>query len=334
MGRGKAISEFERGQVKALHHEGVSKQKIAKALKRTVGLVTNCLKRGPDLAPGVSTGRKVKHSDATARLIRSKASNTTASASRLKEDLNLDMSERSVSRVLNTSEHLQYSKMALRPQLKVADKAARLQWAHDRMAWKEQWSRVIFSDEKKFNFDGPDGWDYYWHDLRKQKKIFAKRNFGGGSVMMWVGLSRDYKAQMYLIDGNLDSAQYQTLLNTVMLPLHVQVAAKYRDGAIFQQDNAKPHTARATQNWLQEHGIAVLPWISRSPDLNITENLFGIICRDVYKDCKHYNSQPELRDAIVLAWQNISPEVIGKLVDSMPERVFEVINKNGGYTRF
>jgi len=59
MGRGKAISEFERGQVKALHHEGVSKQKIAKALKRTVGLVTNCLKRGPDLAPEVSTGRKV-----------------------------------------------------------------------------------------------------------------------------------------------------------------------------------------------------------------------------------------------------------------------------------
>ncbi|ULT88886.1 hypothetical protein L3Y34_007826 [Caenorhabditis briggsae] len=45
------------------------------------------------------------------------------------------------------------------------------------------WDKVIFSDEKKFNLDGPDGFKSYWHDLRKDPAVFAKRNFGGGSLM-------------------------------------------------------------------------------------------------------------------------------------------------------
>ncbi|KAI5151780.1 hypothetical protein ENBRE01_2380 [Enteropsectra breve] len=27
----------------------------------------------------------------------------------------------------------------------------------------ESWKNVIFSDEKKFNLDRPDGYSYFWH---------------------------------------------------------------------------------------------------------------------------------------------------------------------------
>ena len=53
------------------------------------------------------------------------------------------------------------------------------------MPWQEEWHQVLFSDEKKFNLDGPYGYQYYWYDLRKEKETWMSRNFGGGNVMVW-----------------------------------------------------------------------------------------------------------------------------------------------------
>lgn len=47
----------------------------------------------------------------------------------------------------------------------------------------------MFSDEKKLICDGPDGLNYYWHDLKKEKRFNYSRNFGGGSLMIWAAFS-------------------------------------------------------------------------------------------------------------------------------------------------
>ncbi len=48
---------------------------------------------------------------------------------------------------------------------------------------------------------------------------------------------------------------------------------------IFQQDLAPAHTAKRTKSWLNDHGVGVLDWPENSPDLNLINNLWGIVKR-------------------------------------------------------
>lgn len=70
-----------------------------------------------------------------------------------------------------------------KPPLTEKHKMERLLFAEQHVTWEKKWHQVIFSDEKKFNLDGPDGYKCYYHDLRKEEKILSRRQMGGGSVM-------------------------------------------------------------------------------------------------------------------------------------------------------
>ena len=73
------------------------------------------------------------------------------------------------------------------------------------VSFGEKWSDVVFTDEKKWNLDGPDGFHCYWHDLRKEKKFFKKRQSGGGSVMTSGAFCSNGIFKLVLVSGNIDS---------------------------------------------------------------------------------------------------------------------------------
>ena len=50
-------------------------------------------------------------------------------------------------------------------------------------------NKVIFRGEKTFKPDVPDGLVSYCHDLRREERIFSKRQNGGAYVMVWGGIS-------------------------------------------------------------------------------------------------------------------------------------------------
>jgi len=88
---------------------------------------------------------------------------------------------------------------------------ARVEWARKHIKWDKEWQTVVFSDEKKFNLDGPDGYKYYWHDLRKEKLIFSRRVHGGGTLKVWAGFGWNGKTNIAIIDDTMDASDYQKL---------------------------------------------------------------------------------------------------------------------------
>ncbi|GFY22048.1 transposable element Tc1 transposase [Trichonephila clavipes] len=99
-------------------------------------------------------------------------------------------------------------------------------------------------------------------------------------------------------------------------------------GAIFQQDNARPHTARVAQDFL--HHFQTLPWPSRSPDLSLVEHVWDQLKRQMPSCyCVH-----DLELAVQDLCAHLPQEHIRCLINSMPDRVAACIAAGGGPTRY
>ena len=77
---------------------------------------------------------------------------------------------------------------------------------------EDEWKQVLFSDEKKWNLDGPDCAAYYWHDLRKEERIFSKRQERGQSLLIWAGFGYPGQTIIPFPEGRMNATDYQDLL--------------------------------------------------------------------------------------------------------------------------
>ncbi|KAJ4447380.1 hypothetical protein ANN_09386, partial [Periplaneta americana] len=191
----------------------------------------------------------------------------------------------------------QLHKLALTPE----HKQAILKFAEKHMSWTSVWDKVIFSDEKKFNLDGLDGFQYYWHDLRTEQQVRISRNFCGGSVMNWAAFCVKVKSRIAWLNTRMNSNMYIEIIETQLIRIK-----RYR----------------------------CLPWRASSPDLNPVQNLWEIFARDVYRNGRQCEAVCEMKRAIREEWAKISMQELKPLTKTMPKILFEVTRKNGGSSKY
>ncbi len=199
---------------------------------------------------------------------------------------------RRVQQVLHAAGHLEYTRMRAATKLTPWHRSKRMDWAKIQLRLSPAlWKRTIFSDEKRFCLDGPDGAAYYWADKRLDKRYFSRRQQGGKSVMVWGCFSWKGKPELVFVPNTMNAQRYVRLLEDHLEPFG---DGKHPNWFRLQQDNAKSHTAKITDQYFMEAGVSVLSWPSRSPDLNPIENLWAQVVRDVYSNFRHFDCEDDL----------------------------------------
>ncbi|GFX86719.1 transposable element Tc1 transposase [Trichonephila clavipes] len=128
----------------------------------------------------------------------------------------------------------------------------RLQWCQARSMWNvTDWQKIVFSDESRFVLGTDDN-----------------------RVRVWRRPGERYNSPK-LMRGTLTGQRY---VDDILRP-HVGPFLNDLPGAIFQQDNARLHTARVAQDFLRH--FQTLPWPGRSPDLSPVEHVWDQLKRQM-----------------------------------------------------
>ena len=171
--------------IEAFRKASYSRSRIAKELNRSINVISNYLNAPEDYGTKKFPGLKKKLSATQEGLVVRRTSLGKFSANHLRTELNLTVSKNTVINYLNANKILKYEKRLKVPALQEHHKIVRVKWAKRMLSRRKGWTNIIFSNEKKFNLDGPDGYQFYWHDLRLEKESFYSRYHGPGTAMIW-----------------------------------------------------------------------------------------------------------------------------------------------------
>jgi transposase len=73
--------------------------------------------------------------------------------------------------------------------------------------------------------------------------------------------------------------------------------------------------------------LTVLPWPANSPDLNPIENIWAILKQNVEK--RTVRNKEDLVKVVEDEWCKIDQDLIRKIIESMPKRISQVVERNG-----
>ncbi len=160
----------------------------------------------------------------------------------------------------------------------MVQKRRRVLWAKAHLKWTVlKWKSVLWSDESKFDIlVGNQGRSV----LRAKEEgdlpaCYQHSVQNPASLMVWGYISAYGVSSLHVLEGTMNAERYIKVLEQHMLPSRWRLFQGRP--CVFQQDNAKPHTAAITTAWLRSRRVRVLNWPACSPDNSPIENIWCII---------------------------------------------------------
>jgi transposase/Fe2+ or Zn2+ uptake regulation protein len=207
--------------------------------------------------------------------------------------------------------------------IRQANKEKRLTWAQENL--DNSFSNVVWTDESMIQLENHRTFSYRKVGAPPKPKQKPKHPY---KVMVWAGISRYGATNICLINTSVDSAVYQEILRTHLLPLLSTIA-----NGEFQQDNAPCHKSSSTRRFLESNGVKLMVTPPESPDLNPIENLWHEL-KYFLRTFVKPQTKEELLSGIQAFWETVTPAKCCRYIDHLQKvipRVIEVKGEATGY---
>lgn len=250
----KQMSVAVKSSIVTLHKENISMREIARRVGYAESAIRKFLKNYAETGSferKEGSGRKRKTTEREDRDLKFEIlKNRFLSASALKREMEntnyANVSVRTVERRLNELGFMS-RRPVKKPLLTEKMKRNRLQWAKSHENWTfEDWSRVIFSDESKFNLLGQDG----KQNVRRRKgerfkaECVAKTVKHSPYIMIWGCITAYGMGHIKVIKGIMNGEKYKEIIQNYVLPT-IEELTQFTEDPIFQDDSAPCHRTKS-----------------------------------------------------------------------------------------
>lgn len=338
----KHLSEAQRAEIRTLYFTaGLSKPKIAILTSYSIGQVKRAIKEPiPKLRSGRPPIITQEQQGELIEFITSSKKNRRMSflelSTKLFDGAFGEYAIRSTLRRLGYRRYVAYRK----PPISDKNRQLRLQFAYEHVNWtQDQWADILWSDET-------------WITGGRHRKTYITRKKGEEldpdcvidayrkkhGWMFWGCFSGYGKGPGIFWEKDWGSINGESYRQHTIPIVHgwIQLEALSGRSLTLMQDGAPGHASSETQADLRDRGIKTISWPPYSPDLNPIEN-----CWNWMKDYigEHYgnDSNPSydiLRLQVKEAWEELPDEFWREQLDSMQQRMKDVILANGMHTKW
>jgi len=272
-------------------------------------------------------------------------------AARTKQDLEVQLSRSSVTRILKRK-GMQHLSPKVVPLLTAMQKAARIKFARAALRTEVvSWRRVLITDSKYFKLYAMGKPAGRWCTPASRGTLARPKT--SIAVHAYMGCCRHGTTTLKFVTGTHKQAskhvnpktkrlhtgvgqdEYHAVIQEHWVPEGnrlFQQAGKWADNWQLQQDNAPPHKTAQNMAYITANvpGGHFLKWPANSPDLSPIENLWAWMDHKLHKlpVCKNVE---ELKQKLEEIRQSIPACMLHAMFDGMPARMKRVVALNGDY---
>jgi len=323
--------------------------------KSTIRNIVNHFLRHGTYLDLLKPGRMSKLDDrALRRLGRAVLKDPTATIQDLAREATLDSGENAVK---NTLKELKFGVFRVKKKFWLSKDAMKMrrQWCLKKKEWAEgDWRNIIWCDEVRIEVGLKSGplhlrrcqgtalWPRYiiptFHSGRFGVSFWAAYTYGSRTPLIFLRRRTPEEYERKNDCGGLNATQYRDeVLVPHLIPYWKKLQGDTR-GLYFMQDGAGPHRATKIKGFLEKSEIQILSWPSSSPDLNPIENVWRMLKQRLGKRFRKRHSHPETEEELMRAaqeeWEHIPQTVLDSWVDSIPQRIKEVLRAHVGHTKW